>query len=91
MANKLFVGGIPFATTDDQLGAHFAQAGNVVSAKVITDRNTGRSRGFGFVEMGTDEEAKAAAEKFNNTDFGGRTIFVKEAYPEKERPNRDDR
>ena len=86
---KLFVGGLPFSTTDEQLGAHFSQAGSVVSAKVIMDRNTGRSRGFGFVEMATDEEAKKAIEQFDNSTMEDRTIHVKEAYPETQRGNRE--
>ncbi len=81
MATKLYVGGLPYSTTDDALRDHFAQAGNVTSASVVIDRMTGRSRGFGFVEMATDEEAKNAISMFHGKDFGGRTITVNEARP----------
>lgn len=85
---KLFVGSLPFATTDDELQQLFASHGTVDSAKVLTDRETGRSRGFGFVEMGDDAEAKAAMEALNNSELGGRTIVVNEARPREERPQR---
>lgn len=81
MAIKLFVGSLPFSTNDDDLAQHFSQAGKVESAKVITDRETGRSRGFGFVEMSSDEEAKAAIDQLNNSEMSGRTIVVNEAKP----------
>lgn len=81
MGTRLFVGGIPFATTSDELTAHFAQAGSVVSAQIITDKFSGRSKGFGFVEMGSSEEAEKAVSMFNNTDFGGRNLVVNEAKP----------
>ena len=81
MNKKLFVGGLPFATTSDELKQHFSAAGNVVSAQVITDKFSGRSKGFGFVEMGSDEEAQKAIEMFNGADFGGRTLAVNEARP----------
>lgn len=86
---KLFVGSLPFSTTDDELQQLFAQHGSVDSAKVLTDRETGRSRGFGFVEMANDNEAKAAIEALNNSDIGGRTIVVNEARPREERPRRE--
>lgn len=86
---KLFVGSLPFSTTDDELQQMFAQHGTVDSAKVLTDRETGRSRGFGFVEMSNDTEAKAAIEALNNSDMGGRNIVVNEARPREERPRRD--
>ncbi|MCA9346193.1 RNA-binding protein [Candidatus Saccharibacteria bacterium] len=79
MVMKLFVGGLPFATTDDELAQAFSQFGTVVSAKVITDRETGRSRGFGFVEFGSDDEGKAAVAGMDNKELGGRTIHVSEA------------
>lgn len=79
MAFKLFIGGLPFTTTDDDLSQGFAPFGNVTSAKVITDRETGRSRGFGFVEYDTEEEAKAAIDGLDNKEFGGRTIHVSQA------------
>ncbi len=76
---KLFVGGLPFSTTDDELKDGFSQFGTVASAKVITDRETGRSRGFGFVEFDSDDEGKAAIDGLDNKEFGGRTIHVSEA------------
>ena len=76
---KLFVGGLPFSTTDEELNEAFSQFGNVSSAKVITDRETGRSRGFGFVEFESDEEGKASIEGLDNKELGGRTIHVSEA------------
>ncbi|OGD84160.1 RNA-binding protein [Candidatus Curtissbacteria bacterium RBG_13_40_7] len=82
MANKLFVGSLPFATTGDELREIFAKVGEVVSANVVTDKMTGRSRGFGFVEMAKDEDAKTAIEKLNGSDVGGRKIFVSEARPQ---------
>ena len=86
MGNKLFVGSLPFETTDAELSEVFSKAGTVESANVITDRNTGRSRGFGFVEMSSDEEAKKAIEELNGTDLKGRNIVVSEAKPREERP-----
>lgn len=82
MAAKLFVGSLPYTVRDDELADFFASAGTVVSAKVIMDRDTNRSKGFGFVEMSSDEEAKAAIDKLNNTELGGRTVFVSEARPQ---------
>jgi RNA recognition motif-containing protein len=84
MAKKLFVGGLPYTTTSDELQQHFAGAGSVVSAQVITDKFSGRSKGFGFVEMSSDEEANKAIEMFNGTDFGGRQLAVNEARPKTE-------
>lgn len=81
MATKLYVGNLPFSATDDKLRDLFSQAGNVTSATVVTDKMSGRSRGFGFVEMASDEEAKAAVEKFNGQDFDGRNLVVNEARP----------
>lgn len=81
MTNKLYVGGLPYSTTEDELRSIFSQAGNVASARVITDKFTGRSRGFGFVEMSTPEEAQAAVNSLNGQDVGGRTILVTEARP----------
>jgi RNA recognition motif-containing protein len=85
MATKLYVGNLPFQTTSDDLREHFAQAGNVESAQVVEDRMTGRSRGFGFVEMTTPEEAAAAIEQFNGKDFKGRNLTVNEARPRTDR------
>jgi RNA recognition motif-containing protein len=89
MATKLFVGSLAWAVTDDQLAEFFAAAGTVESAKVIVDRDSGRSKGFGFVEMSTDEEAKKAVDELNGKDLGGRPITVNEARPREERPRRD--
>lgn len=86
---KLFVGSLAWATTDDSLAAHFASAGTVASAKVVTDRESGRSRGFGFVEFENDAEADAAVEKLNNSDLDGRQITVNEARPREDKPRRD--
>jgi cold-inducible RNA-binding protein len=85
MATKLYVGNLSFQTTSDELREHFSQAGNVESASVVEDRMTGRSRGFGFVEMSTAEEAAAAIEQFNGKDFGGRNLTVNEARPRTDR------
>src|SRR3989338_6714636 len=81
MSKRLFIGGLPYATTSEELGAAFSKAGTVASATVITDKFTGRSRGFGFVEMSNDEEADKAIATLNNSDLGGRTIIVSEARP----------
>ncbi len=89
MASKLFVGSLPYSTTDDQLQELFAQYGNVVSAKVIFDRDTNRSKGFGFVEFEDDAEAKAAIDALNESEVDGRKIIVNEARPREERPRRD--
>ena len=90
MAKKLYVGGLSYQTTEDTLGAAFAQAGTVVSAQVIKDKFSGQSKGFGFVEMSTDEEADKAIEMFNEKDLDGRTIRVNEARPMEDRPPRRD-
>ncbi len=79
MGKRIFVGNLPFSATDQVLMDTFAQYGTVESAKVITDRATGRSKGFGFVEMATDAEALVAIEKLNGADYEGRTITVNEA------------
>src|SRR3989338_10637969 len=86
MATKLFVGKLPYSTTDQQLSDLFSKAGKVVSAKVISDKYSGQSRGFGFVEMSSEEEAKKAVTEFNNYNLDGRTIVVNEARPQEERP-----
>ncbi len=85
MGNKLYVGGLPYSVTDQQLQDLFAQHGTVSSAKVISDRYTGRSRGFGFVEMATSEEAQKAIAAMNGTQFEGRTLVVNEAKPQEKR------
>lgn len=81
MAKRLYVGGLPYSTTQDELKEAFSKAGSVVSATVIMDKFTGRSKGFGFVEMSNDDETSAAIEMFNGKDFGGRNITVNEARP----------
>ena len=85
MATKLYVGNLSFKTTSDDLREHFSQAGEVESASVIEDRETGRSRGFGFVEMVTPEGAQAAIEQFNGKDLNGRNLTVNEARPKTDR------
>lgn len=86
MAKKLYVGGISYNTTDQGLSDAFAKAGSVVSATIITDKMTGRSKGFGFVEMSSDSEADAAIEMYNGKDLDGRNLTVNEARPKEERP-----
>src|SRR3954462_14112554 len=81
MGKKLYVGNLPFSATDQILTDTFSQCGTVESAKIITDRDTGRSKGFGFVEMSTDAEAADAISKFNGADYDGRTLTVSEARP----------
>jgi RNA recognition motif-containing protein len=82
---KVFVGGLPFATTDDELRELFAAHGAVASATVVKDRDTGRSKGFGFVEFENDDEGKAAEQALNGSDLGGRNISVAQARPKEER------
>lgn len=81
MATKLYVGGLSYSTTQDALQTAFAQAGTVTSATIIMDRMSGRSKGFGFVEMSTEEEAQAAIAMFNGKEMDGRTLTVNEARP----------
>lgn len=88
MATKLFVGSLSYTTTDATLEEFFASAGQVVSAKVIMDRDSGRSKGFGFVEMASDEEAKAAIEQLDGKELDGRRIAVNEARPQENRERR---
>lgn len=88
MAKKLYVGGLAYSTADSALKEAFSQAGTVESAVIIIDKMTGRSKGFGFVEMSTDEEAQKAIEMFNGKDFEGRNITVNEARPMEARPPR---
>ena len=84
-SNKLYVGGLPYSITEDRLEELFSAHGTVESAKVITDRMTGRSRGFGFVEMSSQEEAQQAIDKLNGTDLEGRSLTVNEAKPQEPR------
>lgn len=85
MSTKLYVGNLSFGTTSDDLFEHFSQAGTVESANVVQDRDTGRSRGFGFVEMSSEDEANNAIAQFNGQEYDGRNLVVNEARP------RDDR
>ena len=88
MGKKLYVGGLSYSTSDQGLHEVFSKAGNVESAKVITDRETNRSKGFGFVEMSTEQEAMSAIQKFNGTEVDGRTLTVNEAKPQAPRESR---
>ncbi len=85
MGSKIYVGGLPYSATEQQLSELFAQHGTVESARVITDKFTGQSRGFGFVEMATEEDAKKAIAALNATQMGGRTLTVNEAKPQEPR------
>ena len=89
MATKLYVGNLPYSTTDDSLKQAFSEAGAVEEAAVIMEKMTGRSRGFGFVTMSTQEEADKAIEMFNGKDFEGRVLVVNEARPMQPRAPRD--
>jgi len=81
MGNKIYVGNLPFSATSENLNELFAPFGKVDSAKIVMDRDTGRSKGFGFVEMSSGDEAAAAIEKLNGSDMGGRSLVVNEARP----------
>ncbi len=85
MSIKLYVGNLSFNTTSEDLREYFSQAGTVESASVVEDRDTGRSRGFGFVEMSSKEEGNAAIQQFNGQDLGGRALNVNEAKPREDR------
>jgi len=85
MGSKIYVGGLPYSTTEQELSDLFAAHGAVQSAKIITDKFTGKSRGFGFVEMATAEEAQKAITALNATQMGGRTLTVNEARPQEPR------
>jgi len=89
MAQKLYVGGLPYSTTDQELADAFAAAGAVTSASIVTDRMTGRSRGFGFVEMSSEAEANAAIDMWHGKEFGGRMLTVNIARPKEDRPQGD--
>jgi cold-inducible RNA-binding protein len=88
MGAKLYVGNLPYSVTEERLQQHFGQHGSVVSARIITDKFTGRSKGFGFVEMSSDQEAERAVTALNGTDFEGRNIVVSEARPQQPRDSR---
>jgi RNA recognition motif-containing protein len=88
MGNKLYVGNLPYSVRDSDLEQSFGQFGSVTSAKVMMERDTGRSKGFGFVEMGSDAEAQAAIEGMNGSPLGGRSLVVNEARPMEPRPPR---
>lgn len=88
MGNKLYVGNLPYSFRDEDLQQAFAAHGNVTSAKVMMERDTGRSKGFGFVEMGSDAEAQTAINEMNGQQFGGRGLVVNEARPMEPRPPR---
>jgi cold-inducible RNA-binding protein len=88
MSMKLYVGNLSFQTSDDDLRDLFAQAGTVETANVVQDRDTGRSRGFGFVEMASKEEGEAAIQQFNGKEFNGRNLTVNEARPREDRGGR---
>jgi cold-inducible RNA-binding protein len=90
MENKLFVGSLPWSTTSEELRELFAQAGTVESADVIFDKMSGRSKGFGFVVMATNEEAQKAIEMFHEKEFNGRNLVVNVARPKEDRPPRRD-
>lgn len=89
MNNKLYVGNLPFSATDSALSEMFAQAGTVTSASIIIDRMSGRSKGFGFVEMSSEDEAQSAIEMFNDKEFEGRKMNVSIARPKEDRPRGD--
>lgn len=85
MGRKLYVGNLPYSATESDLAEKFADSGTVESCKLITDRDTGQSKGFGFIEMATDSEAQAAIESLNGSDYGGRPMRVNEAKPQERR------
>lgn len=86
MAKRLYVGGLPYSATEDELENLFSASGTVASVSIVTDRYTGQAKGFGFVEMSTDAEADAAINSLNGAMMGGRTLMVNEARPREERP-----
>ncbi len=91
MGKKLYIGGLPYSTTQEALASLFSEVGTVESARIITDRETGRSKGFAFVEMSSDTEAQSAIDKFNGQDFEGRRLTVNEARPQPPRESRGPR
>ena len=91
MGRKLYVGNLPYSATESAVAEKFAESGTVESCKLISDRDTGRSKGFGFVEMATDAEARAAIENLNGADYDGRPMKVNEARPQQKRTGGRDR
>ena len=91
MSKKLYVGGLSYDSTEQGLRGLFARAGNVETVNIIMDRDSGRSKGFGFVEMANDADAQAAIQKYNGTEFDGRRLTVNEAKPQAPRENRGGR
>ncbi len=89
MAKKLYIGGLSYESTEDSLKQYFSEAGTVESVNIISDKFSGRSKGFGFVEMATDKEALKAIEMFNDKEFEGRSLKINEARPMEDRPRRD--
>jgi len=89
MSQSLYVGNFPYTTTEDQLRELFSQHGTVESVRIITDRTTGLSRGFGFVDMASEEEAQAAIAALNGVDYNGRALKVNASRPREDRPRRD--
>jgi len=89
MSQSLYVGNFPYSTTEDELRAMCAEHGSVESVRIISDRNTGLSRGFGFVDMATEDEAQAVISALNGKDIGGRELKVNVSKPREERPKRD--
>ncbi|MEK7201201.1 MAG: RNA-binding protein [Patescibacteria group bacterium] len=87
--SKLYVGGIPYRTTEDEMRTIFEEAGTVTSVSIISDRMTGRSRGFGFVEMASEEEAQAAIDRWDGKEYDGRMLSVSMARPQGDRPPRE--
>jgi cold-inducible RNA-binding protein len=86
MGKKLYVGNLPYSATEQELAEKFGACGTVESAKLITDRDTGQSKGFGFIEMSSNAEAQAAIDTLNGADYGGRPMKVNEAKPQEKRP-----
>lgn len=86
---NIYISGLSYGTDDAALGNRFSEFGEITSARIIADRETGRSRGFGFVEMSNDDAARKAIDALNETEFDGRTIYVKEAMPREKRPRRN--
>jgi len=91
MGNKLYIGNLPFSVSEEQLNTHFSACGSVTSCKIITDRDTGRSKGFGFIEMSTNEEAEQAISQLDGQELDGRSLRVNEAKPQEKRERSNNR